>query len=385
MGLYSTFLFIKNYFKNSQHSVEKKEDIIAKDLYLNQVASEQVEIDFCNACDGKLVWKGADRLSNQHSYPFTHWISVAKSVYCYRLENVVLDVYYKVFFQDGRVIRDSSHYIAGDLLASISVNSDELIDFTDEGIVFCCFDHWENNYFHWISHALPAFFAAKQSGRDGKYLIPAELTPWQCRTLELLGIDSSQCIKVIKTKQYAFSCLEYYELATGEADFVNSQLSVKTYEAMISNVKIPVTSELCHDKIYISRVNKENRHLSNEQDLITMLEKKGYFILDPEKYSIDEQIIIFQQAKIVVALLGAGLSNIAFCKPGTIIYELIPSHHDNPCFLVMSLQGKLRYWADKFATGVTHNRPDHLSAWVNALDIQFVETRLGELEQFIEL
>lgn len=382
MKLHEIFSSIKNHFKKQKNPIAVQTE--SKDLYLVQVAKEQVEIEFCDLCDGRLTWAGSEHLSDQHYYPFSRWKSAAKPIYRYRLQNIVLDVYYKVFFKDEKVIVNSSHFINGDLLRSISVNSDNLTVYEGQEPVFCCFDHWEDNYFHWLAHAIPAFYAAKQSGVQGKYLIPMELTLWQRRTLELLGIDFAQCIEVVKNQQYYFPLLDYYELATGEADFVNSNISVKAYETMVKNVNIPVRPELCHDKVYISRANKEHRHLGNETELISVLEKRGYFILDPEKYNIDEQIIIFQHAKIVVALLGAGLSNIAFCKADTIIYELIPSHHDNPCFLTMSLQEKLRYWADKFDTGVDHNRPDHLSAWERALDIGFVSKRLDELELLIK-
>lgn len=353
-------------------------------LRLDRVAVHKVKLEQCGACDGQVTWFDLKRLSDTEKYPFSNWKRPAKPIYRYRLEDVVLDAYYMVFFKNGGIIPNCNHYITGDLLNSMKVNPEKVISYHEQGLVFSCSDHWENNYFHWIAHALPAFYAAQQSGVQGKFLVPHPLLPWQQRTLELLGVDLERCCPMDKYTQYALAAVDYYEFGTGEADFAVSNLSVMAYQQMVQNIEISSNPALCHDKIYISRANKEHRQLSNETELISLLEQKGYFILDPEHYSIDEQIIIFQHAKIVVALLGAGLANIAFCKPGTIIYELIPSHHDNQCFLVMSLQGKLRYWADKFETGVDHSRPDHLSAWVNKLDTAFVEKRLGELEQFIK-
>lgn len=353
------------------------------DFDLNQAAIDSIVIESCGACVGKIAWNDLHSFSYVEKYPFSDWQSLPKAIYRYRLQNVVLDAYYMVFFKDGKTVSNSNHFVSGDLLNSLQVRQDSLISVTDQDVVFSCFDHWTGNYYHWIAHAIPAFFAAKQSNIKGKFLIPSPLRAWQLRTLELLGIDLSLCYSIERDKQYLFPTLDYYEFATGEADFIISDLSVKAYTQMVANVKQPGSSELQHDKIYISRLNKEHRHLDNEAELVEALKGRGYFILNPEEFSIDEQIIIFQNTKIVVALLGAGLSNIVFCKPETIIYELIPSHHQNPCFLKISVQGKLRYWADNFDTGVDHNQPDHLSSWLNHLDVGFVVQRLDTLEQFI--
>ena len=55
-----------------------------------------------------------------------------------------------------------------------------------------------------------------------------------------------------------------------------------------------------------------------------ILRSKGYKIINPQLYSIEEQIRIFSNAEKVVSPHGSNLSNIIFCKPGTEIYEIGP-------------------------------------------------------------
>lgn len=83
----------------------------------------------------------------------------------------------------------------------------------------------------------------------------------------------------------------------------------------------------------------------------------GFARVRPERLPVAQQIDLFAQADMVVGFLGAGLANVAWCQPGTLVYELVPSHHLNPCFLAMCIQGSLPYWADKVETGVAHE--DH--------------------------
>lgn len=347
---------------------------------LNQLSTETVKIEKTKGCRGSLQWVDTARFSNAQMYPFTEWKHPGERVYRYCLDDVVIDAYYMVFFKQNRIIPNSNPFITGELLNSIQIQPDKLIDARDQGVVFCCPDHWENNYYHWMVHAIPAYYAALQSGIKAKFLLPYPVMVWRKRSLELLGIDCSLCVPMEKEKQYAFSKLYYFDYTSGKVDFSCSDLSVQAYDAMKQKAVISDLSSSHYDKIYISRLGKDNRHLSNEVDLIEVLKKRGYFILNPEDYSLDEQITLFHYAKIIVGLLGAGLSNIVFCQPETLIYELIPSHHGNPCFLALSLQQGLHYWADQFDTGVHHAGPDHLSAWQKPINVALVMQRLDELE-----
>lgn len=360
-----------------------KKIIFYQQHHLKSCSKEIVQLERTVGCNGKPVWKKLREFSNNQIYPFLKWKHPSEIMYRYHLQDVIIDAYYMVFFQQGQVIPDGNPFIGAELLNSIHICSEKLIDAYDQGPVFCCSDHWENNYYHWMIHAIPAYFAAMNSGIKGKFLLPYPLMVWRKRSLELLGLDLSLCYPIEKDKQYRFSEVYYFDHTFGKADFSRSKLSCEAYNLIKENVVLSQQWVQPYEKIYISRLGKENRHLSNENELINALQKRGYFILDPESYSLDEQIMLFHHAKIVVGLLGAGLSNIVFCQKGTLVYELIPSHHNNPCFLALSLQSELNYWADQFDTGVRYSGPDHLSAWEKPIDIDFVLGRLDELEPYM--
>jgi capsular polysaccharide biosynthesis protein len=129
--------------------------------------------------------------------------------------------------------------------------------------------------------------------------------------------------------------------------------------------------------IYIDRGGSANRRLPNEAALVERLRRRGFHTVRPETLRLDQQIALFKGAGMVVGQLGAGLANIAFCQPGTVIYELVPEHHRNPCFLAMSMQGDLQYWGDMFTTGVEGG--NHTSGWRADIDIDHVMRRIDEL------
>ena len=107
--------------------------------------------------------------------------------------------------------------------------------------------------------------------------------------------------------------------------FLNLNDSIKILKEFL-NPKIKLDSS---KKIYVTRQDSNYRKLINESDVVTLLREKGYKVINPQLYKIDEQIEIFSNADKIIAPHGSNLANITFCKPGTEIFEITPSFREN--------------------------------------------------------
>ena len=66
--------------------------------------------------------------------------------------------------------------------------------------------------------------------------------------------------------------------------------------------------------------------LVNEAELSAALQTIGFTILEPELLRLEDQIVIFASAAVIVGLGGAGLFNAVFAKPGTKIVTIEASN-----------------------------------------------------------
>ena len=92
-------------------------------------------------------------------------------------------------------------------------------------------------------------------------------------------------------------------------------------------------------KVYVPRVGV--RRIVNEDQLIGIAREFGFAVYDYEQCA--EEPEFFASASAVVGAHGAGLANLAFCRPGTAVLELIPSDHVHPYFYTLADSAGLDY------------------------------------------
>ena len=146
----------------------------------------------------------------------------------------------------------------------------------------------------------------------------------------------------IKNIQFTFIYLD-----DGFYKFINCQMpqffklndSVKILKKFFLTDKLKSSDR----KIYVTREDSFYRKIVNEADLIPILRSKGYKIINPHLYSIDDQIRLFSKADKIVGAAGSNLSNIVFCKAGAEILEIAPKLSNNNEKI---LENRYKYLAD---------------------------------------
>jgi len=95
--------------------------------------------------------------------------------------------------------------------------------------------------------------------------------------------------------------------------------------------------------IYVSRRGAKLRALSTEGALIGELERRGFEAFTPRADDHAAQVATFGAARSVVAVHGAALTNLIFCREGTTLVELFPRDHVKSPYLWIAHKLGLRY------------------------------------------
>lgn len=310
--------------------------------------------------------------------PFRGWNPEPRTLRGYQFADVVLDGEFRGLFNANGFIRGTASLVGDDHMATLSVDPARLVASAVDGtvIIGCNADY--ANYFHWVTQALPAIdHAVNRAAQAPKVSVALPpLRAWQEESLRLLDLSTIRRITIPDAdKQYAFLRAEYSEILNGGSAFSLSATTRSTYARLRRAVDRPTE---INRKLYVARTDTVARRMRNEAAIIEEVRRRGFEVITPGNLSLAEQISLFRGASMVVGAHGAGMTNIVFCEPGTIVYELVPAHYTNACFCNLAHICRLRYWADAFASEEPDG-PRYLSHWET--DTESVVRRLDEVEE----
>lgn len=210
-----------------------------------------------------------------------------------------------------------------------------------------------NNYYHWMVQTLPGIDWAARTSRSREFALLAHpLATWQRDSLRLLGLADVPAVAQQPAVQYRLRRAQFSDFVAGALTYQVSRAIGTTFRRMAA--RVPATGQAA-PAIYVARTDSPYRVLLNEAELISALKQEGIRIIVPGEHTLAEQIQLFRAARLVIGPHGAGMSNIGFCEPGTVIYEILPRHFPNACFDFLAQSAGLQYYAAVFGAKLTGN------------------------------
>jgi hypothetical protein len=213
-----------------------------------------------------------------------------------------------------------------------------------KGTVAYLSDPDPGNYYHWMCRTLPLlriyqkFFDLQEI--DFFYVGQLSLASFHKESLTQAGVSISKVRQEACTADRLVVAITSRSIQYG--DPINKAAYLFSRNLFYNSASFKMTDK--KRRIYVKRGNVNRRKLINETQVIALLKKYRFEIMEMDNKTVQEQAEIFSQAEAIVALHGAALTNLLFIQPGVKVIELIPYGYVNNCFYVIASYGEADYF-----------------------------------------
>ena len=192
------------------------------------------------------------------------------------------------------------------------------------------------NYFHWLYDILPKINICSKNYdlNEIDFLYISKLEEYQKSTLKILGYNNFKIIDSNKNRHIQASEVICSEHPWYKKGFILEEAK-KIPEWIIKWISDSFINHgqqfSCSEKIFIDRSDSVFSHCQfiNNTEIINFLQNEGFTSHKLGQLSFQEQIYLFNNAKIIIGAHGAAFANLAFCKKNTRILEIKPKKHPN--------------------------------------------------------
>lgn len=206
----------------------------------------------------------------------------------------------------------------------------------------------ERNYFHWMFDVLPRIKLLGEAGFSideiDRFITNMTGLPFQVETLASLGVPSEKLKKANRGLHLQADRL-IVPSATINSSFDTPGWVCSFLQELLAGAASRVAggSFPRAELLYITRRNASYRRIVNESEVANLLDRLGFCTIVPEQLSVAEQSAMFANAKVIVSVHGAGLTNLVCCAPATKVIELF-----SPNFV------QTNYWGISCAMGLEY-------------------------------
>ncbi len=177
------------------------------------------------------------------------------------------------------------------------------------------------NYYHWLCEPILRLWMVKDKLKDLVLILPdiykntdfimGSLEPFKIKNIFFIPAQKSLYIKKLCMPQIKPIVHSYHiqELTEIRQFYLNYVIKEK-------NININLG-----ERLYISRRKATRKKINNEEEIENILVKYNFKIINNEEYDFLQQVAIFSNAKYLISIHGAGLTNMIFMKENAHIFE----------------------------------------------------------------
>lgn len=200
------------------------------------------------------------------------------------------------------------------------------------------------NYSFWITSSIVRLLMLEKTGLDYTLLYPEEWDGIAYIQESLKAFPNLKVKRIPAGVHVQVKNLLLPEVRPFTACFNGNELQA-VHDCFVSRIPSEYLSRTYPERIYVTRKNAKYRKVVNEDEVIQLLTRYGFSVVDFDVLSFWGQVAQMQAAKYIVAVHGAGVANIVFANPETKILELLheyksPSDYRLPYWIVSSIMGK---------------------------------------------
>jgi capsular polysaccharide biosynthesis protein len=200
-----------------------------------------------------------------------------------------------------------------------------------------------NTYHHWMMEVIPRLRLLGEAGLDVRsfdhVLVNSTMHEFQRESLASLGIKKEYIRTFRKGTRYICETLYLASLP----GLLGRPLNVTC--DFLRKIFLESTSIKSARKLWIGRKAQLSRSLQGADEIEQCLRQRGFENFEPGDWTVRKQAQAFFGADWVVAVHGAALTNLAFCRPGTRVIELFSSEYVNPCYRDLCAAAGLLHYA----------------------------------------
>jgi len=179
-----------------------------------------------------------------------------------------------------------------------------------------------DNYFNWTLRYASRVAQYQAMPDVSQLAVPMMRKRYMSETLEFLGVPQHEVIQL--EAPMVFDRL----VLVSPMAFGRYEISPLITETLRGHSRVRELWRRPKRRLYVPRRKVGMRRVVNEPAVEEAMKKLGFEIFDSAEHSVREQVRAFRDSSLLVSPHGAGLSNIAFCDPGTPVVEVVPEGYD---------------------------------------------------------